>query len=420
MRRLSLGLVCAVCCCSFGIEFARGENPLVVHRNDWPWWRGPRHNGEADPDQKPPTTWSETENIVWQSPIPGRGHGSPIVVGDAVFLPTSDESSGSQSVLCFDRATGKERWRREVHPDGGMRKNAKSTAASSTIACDGERLYINFPNRDAVYTTALSLDGHPVWQTKISDYVIHQGYGSSPFLYRHLVLVSADNKGGGAIAGLDRKTGEIVWRKERPATPNYPSPIVLHVAGRDQLLMTGCDLVSSFDPLTGDKLWEIPGATTECVTSTVTDGTHIFTSGGYPKNHMSGVVADGSGKIAWENGDRVYVPSFVIRDGYLYGVMDAGVAACWKSDTGKEVWKARLKGNFTSSPVLVGDVIYASNESGETFLFAATPEEYRPLGANRLGDAMFATPTICGGRIYLRVVKHEGDQPREYLYCVGK
>src|SRR6185436_10796163 len=135
-----------------------------------------------------------------------------------------------------------------------------------------------------------------LWQTKITNYVLHQGFGSSPAVYESLVIVSADNKGTGVIAGLDRATGAIVWKQERPQLPNYTSPIILNVAGREQLLLTGCDLVSSFDPMTGTKLWEIPGATTECVTSTVTDGPLIFTSGGYPKNHLSAVKADGSGQ----------------------------------------------------------------------------------------------------------------------------
>src|SRR5262249_35133518 len=161
----------------------------------------------------------------------------------------------------------------------------KSSQASSTPACDGQRVFINFLNDGAVYATALTLDGKRIWQTKVADYVLHQGFGSSPAVYQSLVIVSADNKGGtGAIVGLDRATGKEVWRQDRPKTPNYTSPIILKVDGKEQLLFTGCDLVSSFEPLSGKKFWEIKGSTTECVTSTVTDGDLIFTSGGYPKN----------------------------------------------------------------------------------------------------------------------------------------
>lgn len=403
-------LLLAVC------AFAQGD---AVADTDWPWWRGPRRDGTAAENQKPPLTWSAEENVVWKAPVPGRGHGSPTVLGSHVYLAACDESSGAQSVLCFDRAAGARVWAAEVHQGGAMRKNAKSTGASTTPACDGERIYITFANKDSVVTTALSREGKILWQTKISGYQIHQGYGSSPAVWGPFVFATADHHGGGVIAALDRKTGAVVWKHERPKAPNYPSPVILRIGDRDQLLMTGCDLVSSFDPQTGKVLWETAGATTECVTSTVTDGTHVFSSGGYPRNHLAAVKADGSAKIAWETKDRVYVPSLLIREGHLYGVLDAGTAACWESSTGKERWKARLGGTFSASPVRVGDRIYATNEAGQTFVYRASPEKFEQLATSKLGDEAFATPAICGGRIYTRVAQRVDGKRQEFLYCLG-
>jgi outer membrane protein assembly factor BamB len=397
----------------------QGDDAIAVDPNDWPWWRGARRDGTAPEGPPPPTSWSETENILWKAEVPGRGYGSAAVHGSHVYLAACDEASASQSMLCFDRASGKKLWETEVHHGGAMRKNPKSTGASATPACDGERVFINFPNKDAVVTTALSREGKILWQTRVCDYVIHQGFASSPAPYRSLVLVSADHSGGGVVAALDRKTGAVAWKHERPKAPNYSSPVVLNVGGRDQLILTGCDLVSSYDPMTGKVLWEVAGATTECVTSTVTDGTHVFSSGGYPRNHLAAVRADGSGKIAWETKDRVYVPSLLLRGGHLFGVLDAGVAACWASDTGKERWKARLGGTFSSSPVLVGDRIYATNEAGETFIFQADPEKYVPVATCKLGDEAFATPAVCGGRIYTRVARKVDGRRQEFLYCIG-
>jgi outer membrane protein assembly factor BamB len=396
------------------------DDRIDVDAADWPWWRGPQRNGVANADQDPPTEWSATQNVAWKSPIPGRGHSSPTVVGPHVYLATADEEAGTQSIVCFDRATGKQLWHTAVHRGGLMRKNEKSTAASGTVACDGERLYISFANSDAVYVTALSVAGQQLWQTKIADYRIHQGYGASPALYQSLVLAAADSHAGGVVAALDRQSGSIVWKHDRPKEPNYTSPIILNVAGRDQLLMTGCNLFSSFDPLSGKSLWEVKGATTECVTSTVTDGQRVFCSGGYPKNHLAAVLADGSGKLVWETRDRVYVPSLLSRDGHLFGVLDAGVAACWKSDTGEELWKKRLGGEFSASPVLVGDTIYASNEKGETFVYRADPAKFEQLAVNKLGDEALASPTICGGRIYLHVVEEFDGKRQEMLYCLAK
>jgi outer membrane protein assembly factor BamB len=391
---------------------------LKFSPNDWPCWRGPHQDGIANPDQTPPQSWSETDHIAWKSPVPGRGHGSPCVCGGHIYLATCDEQVKSQSVLCYDRETGNQLWQTEVHPSGAMWKNKLATGASSTVACDGERLYINFPNSNALYTTALSLGGEIVWQRKVDDYKIHQGYGASPALYKSLVIVTADNKSGGAVAGLDRKTGDIVWTRDRPKLPNYASPIIYHLFGKDQLILTGTKLVTSLDPMTGEELWETAGATEECVTSTVTDGVHVYSSGGYPKNHIAAVKADGSKELAWEIGDRVYVPSMVMHEGYIYAVKDAGVALCLKADTGEEMWQGRIGGNFYATVVLVGDLVYATNQAGETTIFKADPTGFSVVAKNRLGDEQFSTPTICGGKIYMRVAHRDDDQRQEMLYCI--
>lgn len=397
------------------------DDGFEVREQDWPWWRGPARNGTAHSEQSPPMKFNPTENLVWKAEVPGRGYGSPIVYGGRVLLATADEESGSQSVMCFDRASGEVMWHTPVHASGGMRKNNKATLASSTPACDGQLVFINFPNDDALITSALTLDGELAWQRRISSYVVHQGYGSSPALYQNLVIVSADNKGGGAVAALERSSGEVVWKRERPQKPNYPSPILLHAAGNDQLVMVGCDQVVSYDPLTGETNWETEGATTECVTSTLTDGKLVFTSGGYPENHMSAIHADGSGKLAWKNDSRLYVPSLVTKDGYLYGVLDAGIAVCWEAATGKEMWKARVGGTFSSSPVVLRDLIFISNEAGELFIFKASPDDFELVAKNQIGDEVFATPAIVDGQIFHRVAHRSSDgQRQEMLYCFGK
>lgn len=404
-------------------EIDAGEFKISEH--DWPWWRGAMRDGSVADAKQAPTDWSETKNVAWKAPVVGRGHGSPTVLGQRVFLASADPARQVQVVLCWDRATGKQLWEATVHEGGFENKsergaNQKASLASSTIATDGERLYINFLNHDAVYTTALNLQGELVWQQKICDYVLHQGYGSSPAVYQDLVIVSADNKGGGAIAGLDRESGEVRWLRGRPAKPNYASPSIMHLDGKDQLIFSGCDLVTSLNPKTGEVYWEIEGSTTECVTTSVTDGVHIFTSGGYPKNHLAAVRVDGSGKIDWERNTRVYVPSMLQRGGYLYATLDAGVASCFRCEDGEELWKARLGGTFTSSPVLHGDRIYATNEEGVTFIFLASPEGFEKLAENQLGNSVYATPAICGGQIFMRVGMQEDDQRQEWLYCIAE
>ena len=153
--------------------------------------------------------------------------------------------------------------------------------------------------------------------------------------------------------------------------------------------------------------------------STVAHDGLIYTSGGYPRNHLAAIRADGSGKTVWETADRLYVPSPLITDGYLYAILDAGVAACRDAATGKPQWKARLGGNYTASPVLVGDKIYATDEDGRTVVFLAKPDRFEKLSENKLADDAYATPTIVGGRIFARMGVMEGDNRQEYLFCVG-
>ena len=423
---LVVSFLCALCA---GSDVAAGDEPsrlaaddIKYSTADWPRWRGPQGNGVADPKQSPPTHWdaSTNTNVVWKVPIPGRGHSSPIVVNDRVILTTAEVDREVQSMLCFDRKTGAARWRTEVHHGGLERKgNKKTTQASSTVACDGQRLIVNFLNRGAIYTTALDLDGKQLWQTKVSEFDTHQGFGSSPTVDGPLAFVTTDNRGGGVVAALERATGKVVWQSKRPAKDNYASAVVLHAGGRKQLVVQGCDLVSSFEPLTGQKLWEMEGATTECVTSLVTDGERVFASGGYPRKHVQAVLADGSGKTTWESNSEVYVPSMVVHQGHLYAVLDKGFAACWKSDTGKELWKERVGGTFTASLVLVGDNIFAINESGENFIFKANSTSYEQVAKNKLGNEVYATPAICGGQIFMRVVEDTGGQRQEMLYCLG-
>ncbi|MGB7325708.1 MAG: MFS transporter [Rubripirellula sp.] len=405
------------------LAFAAHSSAADIAATDWPAWRGANHDGIVTTATDVPTTWSETENVRWKSPIVGRGHGSPMVLGERVYVPTALADPEQQLVLCFDRNTGQQVWQATVHEGGfasksGRQANDKASMASSSIATDGTRLFINFLNDNAVWTSALSLDGEVIWKSKVSDYEVHQGYGSSPMIYRSMVIASADNKGGGAVVAMNRENGEVLWKHDRPAKPNYSSPAIVRIDGEDQLIMTGCDIVESLDPTTGKVLWRVDGATTECVSSTPTDGRLVFSSGGYPRNHLAAYDATDSGKLVWDQNLRIYVPSFVLLEGYLYAVLDEGIAVCIRAADGETVWKKRLGGTFSGSLVLVGDRIYGTNEDGETHVFEANSDGFNKVSVNKLGTSVFATPTLSGNQIFLRTAEYEGDQRQEYLVCI--
>lgn len=397
-----------------------GAAGLKLSKSDWPWWRGPQRNGHS-PSQQAPLKWSEEENIVWKASIPGRGHGSPTLVGERIFLATADETGQTQSVLCLDRKTGAQRWTTQVHQGGWEgRIHKRNTQASSTVACDGERVFATFMGEKQIRLTALSLDGKILWQKKASDYTSHWGYSSSPVLYGKLVIVASDHKEGGNLTAFDRKTGKQVWNTERPAIPNYASPIIHRLNGQDQLLLPGCEMIAAYDPQTGQELWSVPATTQETVGSVVADQDRVYASGGYPKNETVCVLADGSKKILWESPIRVYSPSMLAVDGYLYAMTDTGIAHCWDAANGDLMWRQKVGGEFSASLSLMNGKLYVSSEEGKTVVFKADPKAFELLAENQLGDETWSSPVIADNRIYLRVAHHgENEQRNETLYCIG-
>ncbi|HEV3004912.1 MAG TPA: PQQ-binding-like beta-propeller repeat protein [Pirellulales bacterium] len=337
---------------------------LEANPGDWPWWRGPNFNGVADAGPAP-IEWSETKNVGWRSPVPGRGHSSPTVIGDCILLATADESAQVQSVVCFDRKTGSQIWKQDVNQGGfPERINAKNTHATSTIASDGTRLYASFLHHDAVHVVALDLSGMPVWQQvagKFTPNEYRNGYAASPLLYGDVVIVAGDFDGGDSfLVAFDRATGERAWKTPRPARINYASPIVARIAGRDQLLISGCDIVAGYDPSDGEPRWKVPATTMATAGTMIWEGDLVYASGGFPDAETACIRADGSGKVVWRNKQKCYDPSMLVYDGHVYAINDAGIAFCWEAKSGKERWHHRLRGPISASPVLANGHIYVS------------------------------------------------------------
>lgn len=385
----------------------------------WPGWRGPQGNGKV-PEEQPPLKWDTTTGVLWKTPVPGRGHSSPAVYGQRIFLTTADEASGTQSVLAFDRATGRALWSKVLFTDGlDPKAHKRNTQATSSVACDGEKVFALFMNAGAIQLCALSLEGAELWRKELGKFKSHWGYSASPILHGKEILVAADHADGGFITAVARATGEVVWTQPRPKGPNYPPPVVARVAGKEQLLLAGLSLLNSYDPTTGQPLWSVAATTDECVGSVVVDGDLAFASGGYPKSETVAVRADGSGEIVWRNNTKVYVPSMLAHEGHLYAITDSGIAVCWNAATGQEKWKERLGGSFNASPVLAGKHLFLAREDGTTFVIQPDPEKLNVVAQNKLGSEVFATPSFAGNRIYLRVADIADGRRQEFLYCIG-
>lgn len=430
MKRLALACVCLIPLTSIryrGLSatleseylLTSESSPIVASDADWPWWRGPYLDGKSR-DRAAPTKWSRTENVVWKASVPGRGHASPIVLGKRVFLSTADEQTLKQLILAFDRKTGKELWSTVAHEGGFMAKHGKNSHASATPACDGERVYSVFINRGGLHVTATDLEGKIAWQTEAGSFGSEHGYGSSPVLYKSLVIVLGDNRPRCFVAALDRATGKVVWRTDRKTTGkhgSYATPIVARVAGKPQLLVSGMESTTSYDPATGKQIGACFGPAEVTACTPAFNDQLVFSSGGYPEKELLAIRANGTGDItrshvAWRTGKGVtYVPSPLFHAGRLYVVSDDGVTTCFEAASGKQVWQGRLSGNFSASPVLAGNLLYVTNEAGKTYVFKTGPK-FEIVAQNDLGDGGFASPAICGGQIFLRT--------EHALYCVGK
>ncbi|TWT32855.1 PQQ-binding-like beta-propeller repeat protein [Blastopirellula retiformator] len=393
----------------------------MLPAGDWPHWRGPNDLGAAEPGQSPPAEFSDTQNVLWKTPVPGRGHSSPTIIGDKVFLTTADVAAQTQSVLCFDRQTGKPVWSTIVNTGGLPREiHSHNTHATPTVACDAQQLFVVFNNHESAQLAALDLNGKILWkkQGPFSPEQYKFGYGPSPLLYDDLVIVAAEYEKGYIVA-LNKKNGDVAWKIDRPQI-SFSSPVVANIAGRDQMLISGLGKVCSFDPKSGKQLWAVDGPAIATCGTLVWQGDTVFASGGYPEKETMAVKADGSGKVLWRQGVRCYEQSLVAADGYVYAVSDDGIGYCWNAETGEEMWKKRLGGSVSSSPTLVGDLIYLFNERGKCFVFKTNPEKFELVAENQLGDEAYASPSFCDGKMFMRTADSTDGTRRETLYCIGE
>lgn len=391
---------------------------------DWPWWRGPSRNGIAAESAAPPTQWDATKNVKWKTPVPGRGHSSPIVVGKHVYLTTADTTKQIHSVLAFDRATGKPAWKTDVSQGGFPEKNhPKNTEATSTLACDGERLIGSFFHDKTIEAIAVDLKGNIAWRRTVGPFdprTYEYGYAPSPLIYKDTVIIAVEGQRDNFLYALDRTSGKEVWKSPRPANISFSSPVVGHVAGRDQLLISGADQVTSFDPASGKQLWSVEGTAAATCGTLIWEGDLVFASGGYPKSETLAVRADGSGEVVWRNRQKCYEQSMMVTVGHVYALTDNGVLFCWRASDGKEMWSKRLKGPISASPVLAGGHIYWANELGTMFVFKPNPEKFELVSENQLDHEAFASPAVVGSQIFLRTAGTTGGKRQEYLYCIGQ
>jgi len=396
--------------------------PSLNRERDWPWWRGPQRDGHAAKADVP-VKLDEAKNLLWKTKVPGRGHASPIVVGSKVFLSTSDPQKQIHSVIAFDLQSGNQTWSLDLNQGGFPERNhPKNTEATATIASDGEELFVTFYHHDGVHLSSVSFDGKEQWTKTIDRFrpkMYEYGYAPSPLIYRNSVIVAYEYDGPSAIVAYSTKSGEQLWKAKRESSISFSSPVVATIAGKDQLLMSGQGVTTAYDPSNGKQLWSTPGPAMATCGTAVWENNLVFVSGGFPESQTLAIDASKKGKVVWRNREKCYEESMVVVGGYLYAFTGKGILFCWRTNDGKEMWKQRLSGPVSASPVLVDDRIYWANEAGVMYVVKASPERFELLAENRVGESSFASPAISGNRILLRVAQQESDMRQEYLYSFG-
>ena len=381
--------------------------PLAVTGNDAPWWRA--RISIDDPDQLQPVHWSEGQNVVWKTALPGRGHSSPCVLGENVYLTSAIENDSSQYVFCLSLKTGRIAWDRESHRGEFIYANLKDSQASSTPATDGSLIFVLFPIDGAIWLSAFTPQGDLRWQTEVGPYYSKEGFGASPLIAGNFVIVAADNVGQSWLAAVHRASGTVVWRTPRGAGTSYGTPGLMESDGDTQIVMAGLERVTAYRLSDGAEIWQIPGPVLSASTPTIADGM-IFVTGCTAESGVSAVEFGSPPRTLWNHKIKAEVPSQLFHDGLLYIAQDLGILNCYEADTGEQVWRKRLGGNVASSPVRIGDRILISVEDGRTFVFKAG-RKGEVLAENSLDAGILATPVATAEGLLIRTLDH--------LYCIG-
>ena len=406
-----------------GIEFVL---PSSGAENQWPCFRGPTGQGIVF-DPHTPLKWSASENVRWRAKLPGRGNSSPIVWGQRLWVtaegtPRPDDApllakdeAPDRLLLCYS-TEGKLLWQQTApRPETHEVLYWKNTLASATPVTDGERVFVFFGNAGLV---CYDIDGKRLWHVDLGTFPTTHGPASAPVLYKNLVILIQDqNKGRSLCAAFDKASGSKVWQRERPNSMGWSNPVILKIAGRDELIFNGSHEIVSYDPLTGEEFWKQPGTSIESIPMVSVGGGLLYSASG--RNGPIFALRPGSGGSAARQPELVWqlehggphVPSPAYHDGRLYLISDTGIAMCLNAATGETLWQKRFRGRFSSSPLLVGDKLLMTSEEGTTYV-VKSDRQFDLLGENSLGETIYTTPAAIGGRLFLRSTTG--------LICVGK
>jgi outer membrane protein assembly factor BamB len=441
IMRMGVGRLFFVCVLAGAVLSQRS----LAGQDDWPQWRGPLSTG-VSPDARPPIKWSEHRNIRWKTEIPGKGHSTPIIWGERIFLTTAipygpavkqrlpirpgahDNLATTHKheyvVLAVNRKTGKILWQQTMHKDLPHEAgHVTASLASASPVTDGERVFAFFGSR-GLY--CLNTSGKLLWKKDLGEMHTKHGHGegSSPALHGETLIVNWDHEEESFVVALDKRTGKERWRVARPEDTSWATPIVVEHAGKAQVIVPGTKRLRGYDLVTGAVLWECAGLSSNIIASPVAADGVVYAGSSYNTRalmaiRLEGAKGDitGTKQVLWsrERG-APYVPSPLLYGDSLYTMHHyQGVISRVDVKTGKDQggpFRLEAIDNAYASPVGADGRIYVTSRDGITQVMTHGEKIPRMLAVNRLDDPINASAALAGRELFIR--------SEHYLYCIAE
>lgn len=397
---------------------------------NWPQYRGPDGDGHSDATGLP-TTFSETEHVKWKVALHGKAWSSPVIWGNQIWLTTATPEGTELGVFCLDKETGKIlRDETLFHIKTPQEAHRFNSYASPTPVIEEGRIYVTFGSPGTACLDTAT--GKVLWQRDDLKCNHFRGPGSSPILWQDLLIMNFDGSDFEYVIALNKKTGETVWKTDRSVDYKdtdasgarqadgdfrkaFSTPQVAQVSGRPVLFSSGAKAHYAYDPRTGKEFWRVEEPEQHSAsTRPVLGFGNVYFLTGFGKGQLIAVklpdMANWSGSPAVLSGDAISwraqkgmpsKPSMLLVDDLVYTISDAGIAVCMDAKTGQEVWRQRVSGNYSSSPIYAEGHIYVCSEEGKVSVLG-TGREFKLLAENHLDDGIMASPAVSGKALYLR------------------
>ena len=400
----------------------------------WPQIRGAKGDGVAA-NANPPLEWSESSNLKWKTAVPARGHSSPVVRDGRIYLATAieenprEEKVGSNTCIAADHITikilaygfddGKLLWEQTLFEvENPAPVHTLNSFATPTPVADGEHLYCDF----GTYGTACleGKTGTVVWKKQLPlDHEV--GPGSSPAVYKDLLILVRDGRDAQYVTALDKKTGKQAWKTKRPPLTgsrtdmhkSFSTPVFIDSGSRVQMVVPGAQWLVSYDPASGRELWRCNHGQGFSIApqASIGNGLVIYCTG-FSGNHLRAVKHDGNGdvsdtNVAWKCKRWVpTIPSPVLVGNELYWVSDSGTVCCADATSGEVLWHKNLRGKFMASPIHAAGRLYLIDQAGKCHILRSG-REFELLQTNQLdGQEVTATPAFVEKSIVIRTHTH--------------